>query len=129
MTMTEITTDELILLLNAMMIVETGCQLDAYDEESGGVGPLLVTPGVVDELNEFFGIDQLKPEHFTSPAMSRWAVLQYARIHGYSGNAEEIARCWKGGPYGPQDYSTIDYWIKVSKLLEQQGVAGFYREN
>ena len=41
----------------------------------------------------------------------------YCRHYGLS-TAEEIARCWNGGPRGMHNEMTVGYWKKVSNKLD-----------
>ena len=41
----------------------------------------------------------------------------YCKYYGLT-TAEEIARCWNGGPKGYKNPSTIRYWSKVKKYLK-----------
>ena len=42
----------------------------------------------------------------------------YCEYYGLT-SAEEIARCWNGGPRGINNPNTISYWNKVEKKLEE----------
>ena len=41
----------------------------------------------------------------------------YCRYYNLN-TAEEIARCWNGGPKGMQNEMTVGYWKKVSNKLD-----------
>ncbi len=123
-----IQTQKLIVLLNAMAIVESGGSPHSYNPETGGTGSFQITPDMVDDLNRFFNAN-FTIEDFLSVNTSKWAVLAYACIYGWCESPEAIARCWHGGADGPYRYDTMDYWLKVKKLMEAQGTVGFNRNN
>ena len=43
----------------------------------------------------------------------------YCKHYGLT-TAEEIARCWNGGPRGINNPSTKQYWVKVEKKIEEE---------
>lgn len=55
-----------------------------------------------------------------SPAKSREVCRRYCiRYAGKNGSNEAWARVWNGGPKGNKKKSTVKYWQKVKKKMEE----------
>lgn len=108
----------LIALLDAMAMVESGNNPKAYNAREDAVGAYQVRKPVVKDLNRVYGTKH-KLKEFYSRVLSRWAVVSYARIYGWK-QPEEIARCWNGGPDGPTEPETRDYWKRVRAIMEAE---------
>ena len=108
-------------LLSALMFVESGNNDSAHAIGEDAVGVLQIRKTMVDDVNRILK-RQGKDHRFTYD--DRWlrnksiAMFDiYCKHYGLT-SAEEIARCWNGGPRGMQNDITSGYWKKVKKNLD-----------
>ena len=108
-------------LLSALMFVESGFDDSAYAKGEDAVGVLQIRKTMVDDVNRILK-RQKKDYRFTyNDRWSRNKSIQmfdiYCKHYGLT-TAEEIARCWNGGPRGMDNEMTAGYWKKVkSKII------------
>lgn len=108
---------QIVPLLVAVMMVESGGNPDAYNESENAVGAYQIRELAVKDINRHYGTDY-ELEDFYNPILSRWAFLHYGRMYGAK-TSEEYARIWNGGPNGNQKSSTKKYWKKVQHHLKE----------
>ena len=108
-------------LLSAIMFVESSYNDSAYVASEDAVGCLQIRKCMVNDVNRILK-RQKSPLRFTYN--SRWyrdSSIQMFEIycdHYNLTTAEEIARCWNGGPKGMSNGVTVGYWEKVSNKLD-----------
>ena len=108
-------------LLSALMFVESGFDDSAYAKSEDAVGVLQIRKTMVDDVNRILN-RQKKDFRFTYD--DRWCRNKsiqmfdiYVMHYGLS-TAEEVARCWNGGPRGMDKEATVYYWNKVQDYLD-----------
>ena len=108
-------------LLSSMMYVESNYNDSAYHKGEDAVGCLQIRKCMVDDVNRILR-KQKSYKKFTYD--DRWSRIKSIQMFGiyckhYGLNtAEEIARCWNGGPRGMSKPLTATYWKKVKKNLD-----------
>jgi hypothetical protein len=108
-------------LLSALMFVESNFDDSAYAVGEDAVGVLQIRKTMVDDVNRILK-RQKKDYRFTyDDRWSRNKSIQmfdiYVMHYGLS-TAEEVARCWNGGPRGMDKDATVYYWNKVQDYLD-----------
>ena len=108
-------------IINAIVQVESGGDPNAHAKGEDAVGVLQIRKCMVDDVNRILerqGIDK----QYTYE--DRWNVKKsyemfdiFCDYYGLT-TAEEMARCWNGGPRGIDNPATLGYWNKVENLLE-----------
>jgi hypothetical protein len=108
-------------LLSALMFVESGNNDSAHAIGEDAVGCLQIRKTMVDDVNRILK-RQGKDYRFTYD--DRWLRNKsiqmfdiYCKHYGLT-TAEEIARCWNGGPRGMDKDATSYYWEKVQNHLD-----------
>jgi hypothetical protein len=103
------------------MFVESGFDDSAYAKGEDAVGVLQIRKTMVDDVNRILK-RQKKDHRFTYD--DRWSRQKsimmfdiYCKHYGLT-TAEEIARCWNGGPRGMDKEATVYYWNKVQDYLD-----------
>jgi hypothetical protein len=108
-------------LLSAIMYVESSYNDSAYNSYEDAVGCLQIRKTMVNDVNRILR-RQKSDLRFTYD--DRWLRNRsikmfdiYCKHYGLT-TAEEIARCWNGGPRGMQNEMTAGYWKKVKNQLD-----------
>jgi hypothetical protein len=107
-------------ILLAIMFIESSYNDSAYVASEDAVGCLQIRKCMVDDVNRILKY-QKSPLRFTYN--SRWyrdSSIQMFEIycdHYKLVTAEEIARCWNGGPRGINNPATVGYWEKVKNEI------------
>jgi len=108
-------------LLSAIMFVESSYNDSAYNSYEDAVGCLQIRKTMVNDVNRILR-KQKSDLRFTYD--DRWLRDRsikmfsiYCEHYGLT-TAEEIARCWNGGPRGMQYEMTANYWKKVKNKLD-----------
>ena len=107
-------------LLSAIIDVESNNNDSAYRADEDAVGCLQIRKCMVNDVNRI--LRRQKSElRFTYD--DRWLRNKsikmfdiYCKHYGLN-TAEEIARCWNGGPRGMQNKITAKYWEKVKNRI------------
>ena len=108
-------------LLSAIINVESNNDDSAYRADEDAVGCLQIRKCMVDDVNRILR-RQKSDLRFTYD--DRWLRNKSIQMFGiycrhYNLNtAEEIARCWNGGPQGMNKPLTATYWRKVQENLD-----------
>ena len=97
-------------LLSALMMVESGNNDSAHAVGEDAVGVLQIRKTMVDDVNRILKRQKNKLR-FT------YEDNIYCNHYGLT-TAEEIARCWNGGPRGMDKEATSYYWEKVQDHLD-----------
>ena len=113
--------DEINEILDAIIIVESAGNDSAYRASEDAVGALQIRQVMVDDINR---IQKRKNKNIFYTYDDRWCVNKSSEMfeiycdHYNLDSAEEIARCWNGGPRGIDNPYTLPYWYKVQHELE-----------
>ena len=107
-------------LLSAIMMVESRKNDSAHAINEDAVGCLQIRKTMVNDVNRI--LRKLKsPVRFTYE--DRWCRYKsinmfkiYCKYYNLT-TAEEIARCWNGGPRGIDNPATVRYWEKVKNQI------------
>jgi hypothetical protein len=107
-------------LLSALIMVESSNNDSAYNAREDAVGCLQIRRTMVDDVNRILK-RQKSDIRFTYD--DRWLRNKsikmfdiYCKHYGLI-TAEEIARCWNGGPRGMNNPLTVNYWKKVQNKI------------
>tara|TARA_R110001592_G_scaffold168501_2_gene404667 strand:- start:287 stop:820 length:534 start_codon:yes stop_codon:yes gene_type:complete len=107
-------------LLSAMMFIESSYNDSAYNSYEDAVGCLQIRKCMVDDINRILRRQNLDLEFTYNDRWSRSKSIRmfdvycdYYRLI----TAEQIARCWNGGPQGMKNKRTAGYWKKVKNQL------------
>ena len=108
-------------LLSAIMYVESSYNDSAYNSREDAVGCLQIRKTMVDDVNRILRRQKSDLRFTYDDRWSRNKSIKmfdiYCKHYGLT-TAEEIARCWNGGPRGMNYQSTSAYWKKVQKGLD-----------
>lgn len=97
-------------LIKAVLQVECGGNLMAYNPEEEATGPLQIRPIRLYDYNRRTGNNHRLEECYDLE-VSKKIFLYYAKNTGYP-NFEKIAKAWNGS-----GRMTIEYWKKVKRYL------------
>ena len=108
-------------LLSAIIHVESNYNDSAHAENEDAVGCLQIRKCMVNDVNRIL---KRQKSHISFVYDDRW--LRHKSIEMFNiycnyyvlTSAEEIARCWNGGPRGMYNPLTANYWKKVKKDLD-----------
>ena len=108
-------------IINAIMEVESSGDSNAYNPKEDAVGILQIRRCMVDDVNRILKRKQSDVRYSYS---DRWNIQKshemfriFCDYYGLT-TAEEMARCWNGGPRGMQNDVTANYWKKVQNHLD-----------
>ena len=108
-------------LLSAIINVESNNNDSAYRANEDAVGCLQIRKCMVDDVNRILKRKKSYQRFTYDDRWLRYKSIQmfgiYCRHYGLN-TAEEIARCWNGGPKGMSKPLTATYWRKVQKNLD-----------
>ena len=108
-------------LLSAIIHVESGNNDSAYNSYEDAVGCLQIRKCMVDDVNRILFRQKSDLKFSYSDRWLRDKSIKmfdiYCKYYGLT-TAEEIARCWNGGPRGMNKPITATYWRKVQENLD-----------
>ncbi len=109
-------------LVDALILVESAGNPNAFNKKENAVGCLQIRPIMVREVNRILR-KQNKDKRFTKEdrwdcGLSKEMFYIWCIHHHLNSSSEVIARNWNGGPRGYKKQSTKYYWQKVQKLWE-----------
>ena len=108
-------------LLSAIMFVESSYNDSAYAASEDAVGCLQIRKCMVKDVNRILRRQKSDLRFAYDDRWSRVKSIKmfdvYCKHYGLI-TAEEIARCWNGGPRGMQNEMTAGYWEKVKNQLD-----------
>lgn len=111
---------EFIDIMNAIIIVESQGDPNAYHKGEDAVGLLQIRKCMVDDVNRIL---KRKGSIFKYTYLDRWDKQKsfemfniFCEYYNFD-SAEEMARGWNGGPRGITKPSTEVYWSKVQNEL------------
>ncbi len=105
-------------LFKAICTVESNNDPTKYNEEEKAAGIAQIRPICVKDVNRILGCVRysLRDRYSVSKALDMFDI--YTNHYARSGEAEEMARVWNGGPKGMSKNSTMKYWLKVRLVME-----------
>ena len=112
---------ELIDIINAISQVESSGDDSAYNASEDAVGYLQIRQCMVKDVNRILKRKGSKERYAYKDRWLRYKSIQMFNIyckHYNLNTAEEIARCWNGGPKGMTNEVTVGYWKKVENQLD-----------
>ena len=108
-------------LLSAIMFVESSYNDSAYVASEDAVGCLQIRKCMVKDVNRILRRQKSNLKFTYNDRWSRSKSIKmfdiYCKHYGLT-TAEEIARCWNGGPKGMENSITAKYWKKVENQLD-----------
>jgi len=108
-------------LLSAIMFVESSYNDSAYNSYEDAVGCLQIRKCMVDDVNRILRRQKSELRFSYDDRWLRDKSIKmfdiYCKNYGLT-TAEQIARCWNGGPRGMQNEMTAGYWKKVKNQLD-----------
>lgn len=108
-------------IISALMYVESSNNDSAYNASEDAVGCLQIRKTMVNDVNRILR-KRKSPVRFTyEDRWCRYKSINMFKIYCKHYNlttAEEIARCWNGGPRGLHNPATVNYWKKVQSELD-----------
>ena len=108
-------------LLSAIIHVESSNNDSAYHKGEDAVGCLQIRKCMVDDVNRILKRQKSDKRYTYDDRWMRYKSIDmfeiYCKHYGLT-TAEEIARCWNGGPRGMNNDMTAAYWKKVQKNLD-----------
>ena len=109
-------------IINAIMEVESNGRDNAYNESEDAVGCLQIRQTMVNDVNRILTRQGSDLRYTYDCRWNRDKSIEMFNIFiDYYGltTAEEMARCWNGGPRGINNPYTLGYWNKVELQLEE----------
>ena len=116
--------DSLMALVEAMIIVESGGNPNAYHAKEKAAGVLQIRPIMLAEVNRTLHktgsnkLYTLEDRYDRGKSIEMFLVI--ADYHHNGENLEKIARCWNGGPSGMNKRQTKRYWRKVKSKIKSK---------
>ena len=107
-------------IISAIMFVESSYNNFAYNPSEDAVGCLQIRKCMVDDVNRILKRQKSTLRFTYNSRWSRDSSIQMFEIYCDHYNlvtAEEIARCWNGGPRGINNPATVKYWNKVQSKI------------
>ena len=108
-------------LLSAIIHVESSNNDSAHHKGENAVGCLQIRQCMVDDVNRILRRQKSTKRYSYDDRWFRFKSIEmfdvYCKHYGLT-TAEEIARCWNGGPRGMQNEMTAGYWEKVKNQLD-----------
>ena len=108
-------------LLSAIMFVESSYNDSAYNSYEDAVGCLQIRKCMVNDVNRILRRQNSDLRFSYDDRWLRDKSIKmfdiYCKHYGLI-TAEQMARCWNGGPRGMQNEMTARYWEKVKNQLD-----------
>lgn len=111
-------------LVDALIFVESSGNDSAVGDTHLGepsIGVLQIRPVMVREVNRILKLKGTKHRYKLSDRWDRDKSIEmfmiWKEFHHNDSDYEEIARSWNGGPKGPKNPRTYNYWKKVETQL------------
>jgi hypothetical protein len=115
-------TSDFLNLLDAIIRVESSDNDSAYHKGEDAVGCLQIRQCMVDDVNRILNRKKSTIRYTYDDRWSRDKSIEMFdvyRLHYGLVTAEEISRCWNGGPRGSNKPTTVYYWNKVKSELDE----------
>ena len=105
------------ILLTAVAMVESGENINAYNQGENAIGLLQIRQPAVDDLNRLWKTSY-KLTDFYDPILAQRAFKSYGKMYGAK-TAKEYCVIWNGGPRGCEKKTTETYWVKVQQAIKE----------
>ena len=113
---------DITMLVDALIMVESNGNPNAYCKKEKAVGCLQIRPVMLREVNRILrkqkSTKRFSLEDRWDCGLSEEMFYIWRNYHHEDSSDEVIARNWNGGPRGYKKQSTKHYWQKVQKLWE-----------
>ena len=109
-------------IIDAIIFVESSDNDSAYRESEDAVGCLQIRQTMVNDINRILKRQGSNMRYTYNCRWNRTKSIEMFNIfvdHYNLTTAEEMARCWNGGPRGINNPYTLGYWSKVENELEE----------
>ena len=109
-------------IIDAIIFVESSDNDSAYRESEDAVGCLQIRQTMVNDINRILKRQGSNLRYTYNCRWDRTKSIEMFNIfvdHYNLTTAEEMARCWNGGPRGINNPYTLGYWSKVENELEE----------
>jgi len=107
------------ILIAALIIVESDGNPNAVGDKGQAIGILQIHPICVQDVNRILGEEKYTLIDRLDPIKSVEICIVYLNYYGKDKSVEQLARIWNGGPKGFKRKSTLPYWDKVKKVIEE----------
>jgi len=107
------------ILWRAICTVESGNNPVAVGDRGEAVGIAQIHKCLVDDVNRILRRKLYTYSDRLDPAKSKAMFLIYIHHYYPNGALEQWARCWNGGPKGPNKQATVSYWQKVQRVMDR----------
>ena len=107
-------------IIDALMLVESSNNDSAHNISEDAVGCLQIRQTMVDDVNRILRRNKKNIRFTYNDRWCRYKSISMFKIYCRHYNlttAEEIARCWNGGPKGLYNPATAVYWEKVQSII------------
>ncbi len=107
-------------IINAIIEVESNGNTNAYNPKEDAVGVLQIRKCMVDDVNRILVRKGSSLRYNYNDRWDKMLSIEMFDIfcsHYGLNTAEEMARCWNGGPRGINNPYTLSYWNKVENIL------------
>ena len=120
------TKELLMMLIEAICFVESGCNPHAIGDNGKAWGCMQIHECVIFDVNRHYGTTYNHEDVF-DPQVSYKVFSLYTKMwgdhlmirEGRKPTLEDLARIWNGGPQGYKKEATKKYWAKVKSILDQ----------
>lgn len=107
-------------LLDAIAIVESNNNPSAVGDNGRAVGAYQIHEIYVDDVNRILGKPYFSYADRWDAEKSRQMVYIYLNHYGRGKTTEAMARIHVGGPKGYKKKSTLRYWQKIKRVLDNE---------
>jgi len=107
-------------LLAAIATVESNNDPNAYNKKENAAGLYQIRPIYLKDVNRILGVQRYKLFDRFDPQKSREIAYVYLNHYGKNKSLEQLARIHSGGPQGYKRKSTLAYWHKVKRVLNNK---------
>jgi hypothetical protein len=116
----------ILMLLPALIQVESGGSTNAIGDAGKAYGALQVWDICVKEVNRVYGhryTHEMMFEERHARNVAIFYLMHYGKVYkqktGKEPTKEVLARIWNGGPEGYKKKSSLAYWGRVKKELDR----------
>jgi hypothetical protein len=114
-----------VVLIAAMIVVESGGDDLAINRAEQAVGCLQIRPAIIWDVEKLVG--RTISQHVAYDREASIEILEFYLGHyatpallGHEPTMEDMARIWNGGPDGWKKSETVFYWHKVKQMMDAQ---------
>jgi len=107
-------------LLRAIATVESNNDPNAFNAKEDAAGLYQIRPIYLADVNRLLGYPRYKLADRYDPVLAKEMVVIYLRHYGKNKSIEAMARIHNGGPRGYKKTSTLRYWQKIKRTMENE---------